>query len=116
MQMSLSIFVLGYAVGPLILSPLSEVFGRKWTLQAGNLFFLAFNLGCGFATTTTQLLVLRLFAGIGGSAPLGIGGGVLSDVWTPEERGKAVGVYVLAPLIGTYYHQSATVVKLHFLR
>lgn len=100
MQMSLSIFVLGYAVGPLILSPLSEVFGRKWVLQVGNLVFLLFNLGCSFANSTTQLIILRLFAGIGGSAPLGIGGGVLSDVWTKEERSRAVGIYVLSPIIG----------------
>lgn len=100
MQMSLSVFVLGYAIGPLILSPLSEVFGRKWVLQAGNLFFLIFNLGCTFASSSTQLLILRLLAGIGGGAPLGIGGGILSDIWTKEERGKAVGVYVLAPLVG----------------
>lgn len=102
MQMSLSIFVLGYAIGPLILSPISEVFGRKWVLQCGNLWFLVFNIGCIFASSTPQLLVLRLFAGIGGGAPLGIGGGILSDVWTKEERGKAVGIYVLAPLIGKY--------------
>lgn len=100
MQMSLSIFVLGYAIGPLILSPISEVFGRKWVLQGGNLWFLIFNLACSFATSTPQLLALRLLAGIGGGAPLGIGGGILSDVWTKEERGKAVGVYVLAPLVG----------------
>lgn len=100
MQMSLSIFVLGYALGPLILSPLSEIFGRKWVLQAGNLFFLIFNLACSFASSTTQLIILRLLAGIGGSAPLGIGGGVLSDVWNKEERSKAVGIYVLAPLVG----------------
>lgn len=100
MQMSLSIFVLGYAIGPLILAPVSEVFGRKWVLQLGNVWFLVFNIGCTFASSTTQLLVLRLLAGVGGGAPLGIGGGILSDVWTKEERGKAVGIYVLAPLIG----------------
>lgn len=58
------------------------------------------NLVCGFAQNTTQLLVFRFLAGLGGSAPLSIGGGVLGDVWHPEERGKAIAVYSLAPLLG----------------
>ena len=39
-------------------------------------------------------------AGFGGSAPLSIGGGVLGDCWRPEERGQAVALYSLAPLLG----------------
>ena len=39
-------------------------------------------------------------SGLGGSAPLAIGGGVLSDCWKPEERGKAISIYSLMPLLG----------------
>ena len=38
------------------------------------------------------MIVFRLLAGIGGSAPMAVGGGVLGDCWHPEERGKAVGI------------------------
>jgi MFS family permease len=55
---------------------------------------------CGFAQTETQLHVLRLLAGMGGSATLGIGGGVLSDIWLPHQRGRGVSVYSLAPVLG----------------
>ncbi|KAK3631718.1 hypothetical protein LTR56_016674 [Elasticomyces elasticus] len=99
-QMLLSIFILAYAVGPLFLGPLSEVYGRVIVLQLANLFFLIFNLACGFARTGAQMLVFRFLAGLGGSAPLAIGGGILADCFRPEERGKAIGVYSLAPLIG----------------
>ncbi|EMC91832.1 hypothetical protein BAUCODRAFT_152196 [Baudoinia panamericana UAMH 10762] len=99
-QMMLSIFVLAYAIGPLFLGPLSEVYGRVPVLQLGNIFFLIFNLVCGFAQTGAQMLVFRFLAGIGGSAPLAIGGGVLADCFTPETRGVAIAVYSLAPLIG----------------
>ena len=99
-QMMLSIFILAYAVGPLFLGPLSEVYGRVPVLQLANLFFLIFNLACGFAQTGAQMLVFRFFAGIGGSAPLAIGGGILADCFSAEERGKAIGIYSLAPLIG----------------
>ena len=46
------------------------------------------------------MIVFRLLAGIGGSAPMAVGGGVLGNCWDPEERGKAVGIYSLAPLLG----------------
>ncbi|KAJ3980600.1 MFS polyamine transporter [Lentinula detonsa] len=98
--MTTSIFVLAYAIGPLILGPLSEIYGRSRVLQAANMFYLVWNLACGFAQNTAQLLVFRFLAGLGGSAPLSIGGGVLGDVWHPEERGKAIAVYSLAPLLG----------------
>ncbi|KAK7748967.1 hypothetical protein SLS53_000992 [Cytospora paraplurivora] len=95
-QLSLSIFVLG----PLLLGPLSELYGRVIVLQLANLFYLFFNLGCGLCHTKAQLIIFRFLAGFGGSAPLAIGGGVLSDLFTAEERGKAMGAYSLAPLLG----------------
>jgi MFS family permease len=61
---------------------------------------LFFNLGCGLARTKEQLIVFRFLAGIGGSAPLSVGGGVLSDLFNPEDRGKALAIYGLAPLLG----------------
>ncbi|KAI0703412.1 MFS polyamine transporter [Cytidiella melzeri] len=95
-----SIFVLAYAFGPLFLGPLSEIYGRSRVLQLANLWYLAWNLGCGFAQNEGQLIAFRLLAGFGGSAPLSIGGGVLGDCWRPEERGTAVALYSLAPLLG----------------
>lgn len=96
----LSIFVLAYAIGPLILGPLSEIYGRVPVLQLSNLFFLVWNLACGFAQNSGQMLAFRFLSGLGGSAPLAIGGGVLSDCWLAEERGKAISIYSLAPLLG----------------
>ena len=80
-QMALSIFVLGYAFGPLLFGPASEIFGRTRVLQASNSFYIAWNLGCGFAHRRTEMFVFRFLAGVGGSAPLSVGGGVLRYVW-----------------------------------
>lgn len=99
-QLTLSIFVLAYAVGPLFFGPLSEVYGRVIVLQLSNLFFLVFNIGCAVSQTKLQMIVCRFFAGLGGSAPLAVGGGVLSDCFRPEERGKSIAIYSLAPLLG----------------
>lgn len=96
----LSIFVLGFAFGPLILAPLSELYGRAIVLQLSNAFFAVFNCACAFAQTKEQLIVFRLFGGIGGSAPLAIGPAVLSDLFTADERGLAVSIYAFFPLLG----------------
>ncbi|KAJ6444256.1 multidrug resistance protein [Purpureocillium lavendulum] len=96
----LSVFVAAYALGPLVWGPLSELYGRTVILQVSNLVFLVFNLGCGLARTEPQMIAFRFLAGIGGSAPLAIGGGLLSDLFAPEQRGKAMSVYSLMPLLG----------------
>lgn len=98
--MTLSIFILAYAIGPLYFAPNSELYGRNINLQLANLFFLAFNIGCALSKNTTQLIVFRFFAGLGGSAPLSIGGGTINDLWAAEERGKAMAIYSLGPLVG----------------
>jgi len=97
--MILSVFILASAVGPLIISPLSEVYGRRLVLHLTMLSFFIFNLGCAFCKTGAQLLALRFLAGIGGSAPA-IGAGILGDCWRPEERGKGLSLYYIFTLLG----------------
>ncbi|KAF4562481.1 hypothetical protein EYR36_004141 [Pleurotus pulmonarius] len=88
------------AIGPLLLGPLSEIFGRSRVVQLATLFYLAWNIGCGFAQNTGQLVAFRFLAGLGGSAPLSIGGAMISDTWGTHERGKAIAIYSIAPLLG----------------
>ncbi|KAI0773545.1 MFS polyamine transporter [Fomes fomentarius] len=95
-----SIYVLGYALGPLLLGPISEIFGRARVLQAANFWYLAWNLACGFARNKGEMITFRFLSGFGGSGTLSIGGGVLGDVWLPEQRGQAVAIYSLAPMLG----------------
>ena len=71
-ELCLSVFILAYAVGPLFLGPLSEIYGRVIVLQLANLFFLVFNIGCAVSQTTAQMIVCPFFAGLGGSAPLAV--------------------------------------------
>ncbi|KAK7022182.1 MFS polyamine transporter [Favolaschia claudopus] len=95
-----SIFVLAYAIGPLFLGPLSEIYGRNRIIQGANVWYLAWNTGCAWAQNTGQLLAFRFLAGLGGSAPLAVGGAVIGDIWEAEERGQALAIYALAPLLG----------------
>ncbi|KAH8695023.1 major facilitator superfamily domain-containing protein [Talaromyces proteolyticus] len=100
LEMTLSIFVLAYAIGPLFLGPLSEIYGRAIVLQLANLIYLVFNIACGVCQTKGQMIAFRFLSGLGGSAPLAIGGGVMSDCFQAHERGRAMAIYSLAPLLG----------------
>lgn len=65
----MSIFLLGFAQGPFVLAPLSEVFGRVKVLQYANLIYLVFNTVGGFSQSRGQLLAFRFVSGLGGAAP-----------------------------------------------
>lgn len=97
--MSMSIYLLATAFGPLFIGPLSEIYGRKVILHASNVWFLVWNIVCGFATTKGTLIAARFLAGFGASAIYALGGGVLGDIWRPEQRGRSLGVYLLIPLL-----------------
>uniref|UniRef100_D8PMZ4 Major facilitator superfamily (MFS) profile domain-containing protein n=1 Tax=Schizophyllum commune (strain H4-8 / FGSC 9210) TaxID=578458 RepID=D8PMZ4_SCHCM len=100
LALTLSIFVLALAIGPLVLGPLSEIYGRTWVLHIANLVSLAFNLGCAFAPATGSFIGLRFLSGLAGSAPIAIGGGSISDLFSDRDRGGAMGAFSMGPLIG----------------
>ena len=71
-QLSLSIYVLSYAVGPLLLAPLSELVGRRPIWLFCGCFYVLFNLVCGFAKNNATMIAARLLAGIGASAEFAV--------------------------------------------
>jgi len=102
--MTMSVFLLAYAIGPLFYGPLSEIYGRVIVLQLSNVGYLIFNIAGGFSQTKTHMIIFRFLAGLGGSAPLAIGGGLMSDLFDADQRGKAVSLYSLAPLSSYKFH------------
>ncbi|KAH6624032.1 major facilitator superfamily domain-containing protein [Chaetomium sp. MPI-SDFR-AT-0129] len=98
--MTVSVYLLGYVIGPLFLAPLSELYGRRPVLTAANTFFCLWLIGCALAPSIESLIVFRFFSGIGGSGCLTLGAGVIADVFRVEQRGSAIGMYTLGPLIG----------------
>jgi MFS family permease len=99
--MALSVYLLATAFAPLIIGPLSEVYGRKSIFHMTNIFFLAWNLTCGFANSKGLLIAARLLAGFGASAVYSLAYGVLGDVWSAEKRGRSLSMYLLIPLTGS---------------
>ncbi|KAH7095913.1 major facilitator superfamily domain-containing protein [Paraphoma chrysanthemicola] len=112
---AVSVYILGFAVGPLFLSPLSEIYGRCIVLNCSNVFFCAFTLGCALAPNLGGLIAMRFLAGLGGSACLTIGTGVIADMFVAAQRGRAVALYsmgilfgpILGPICGGFIAQRA---------
>lgn len=67
----MSTYVLMLALGPVLVAPLSELYGRVPVVQCGTLCYLVFNLLCGFSSSRPQLLAFRVLSGTGsGAAPV----------------------------------------------
>lgn len=97
---TVTVFVLGFGVGPLIFAPLSEELGRKIIYTSTLGLAVIFIIPCAVARNIATLLVCRLIDGILFSAPMTLIGGSLADIWEAEERGKAMAVFSAAPFLG----------------
>lgn len=62
-----SVYVLGFAAGPMLIAPLSEIYGRLPVYHICNVGFVAFIIGCALAPSLNILIVFRLLSGIFGS-------------------------------------------------
>ncbi|KAI0888713.1 MFS general substrate transporter [Annulohypoxylon maeteangense] len=95
-----SIYLLGYATGPLFLAPLSEIFGRAGILTFSNIFFCVWHIGCALSPSLGFLVAFRFAAGIGGSGCMTLGGAIIGDLFPIEKRGVALSIWALGPLVG----------------
>lgn len=103
----LSLYVLGFAIGPMIFAPLSETFGRRMIYVVCWFLFVVLQFGVAFAPNIPVLFVFRFLTGFFSSPPLANTGGVISDLWGRDESGPAMAVYVVGstcgPQIGNIY-------------
>lgn len=79
--LSVSLFLLGLAFGPLVAGPLSEVYGRNPVYRIGYLLFWIFSWPVAFAPNISVYLVFRFFTGFCSSAFLSVAGGSVSDLF-----------------------------------
>lgn len=91
------------------------MYGRSPILHVSNVWFLVWNIVCGFANNKHTLISARLLARLGASSIYALGGGVLGDIWTPEQRGKSLGIYLLIPLLGKQNLDSQLCSTLHLI-
>jgi len=95
-----SVYVLGFALGPLLWAPLSELYGRVPIYHFCNIMFIGFIVGCALAPSLSALVVFRLLSGICGACPLTNGGGSIADQISQEKRAVAMSLFSIGPLFG----------------
>ncbi|KAK3938462.1 major facilitator superfamily domain-containing protein [Diplogelasinospora grovesii] len=98
--LGIALFVLGFAVGPAVWAPLSELYGRQMQFIVSHAFMTAFIGATAGCKNMASLLVFRFLAGTFGASPLTNAGGVIADLFPPSQRGLASSIFATAPFMG----------------
>ena len=89
-----SVYILGFAFGPLVIAPLCEIYGRLIVYHVTNVLFVIFTVACALSTNMNMLIGFRFLAGCVGVTPVTIGGGTIADLFVPAQRGASMAIWV----------------------
>lgn len=95
----ISVFAIGWAVGPLILPPLSELYGRNSLYHVSNALLTVASMGCALSTNLSMLIGFRFLMGLAGCPSFSLSGGTIADLIPLEKRGAALSVWGMGPLV-----------------
>jgi MFS family permease len=95
-----SLFLVGFGIGPLLWAPLSEVYGRRVAVFVPMFVAACFSFGSGASKDFQTLMLTRFWGAFFASAPVTNTGGVLGDLYGPEQRGIAMAGYAMAVVAG----------------
>ncbi|UKZ50174.1 hypothetical protein TrVGV298_004430 [Trichoderma virens] len=99
-DLGLSTFVLGIAVGPMLLSPLSEFYGRRPIYLVSWSMYLIWLIPSAVAKNIATMIVARFFDGLAGSTFLTVSGGTVGDLFGRHELQLPMAVFSIAPFVG----------------
>ena len=108
--LGLCFFVLGFATGPTLWAPLSELYGRRLPLIVSMFGFFIFQIAVAVGKDLQTVLISRFWGGFFGACPLAVVAAVFSDMFDNRSRGLAITVFsitvftgpLLAPFIGGF--------------
>ncbi len=100
MALATSLYVFGFAMGPILMGPASELHGRKTPFFVGYVGFILTQIPVGLAQNVETILIFRFLGGVASSGSPAIVGGYLADFCAPVERGVAVAIFAATTLIG----------------
>lgn len=108
--LGLSFYVLGFAFGPILWAPLSELKGRRLPLLIAMFGFSIFQVAAATGKDLQTVLLTRFFGGLFASCPLAVVAAIFSDMFDNRTRGLAVTVFsmmvfagpLMAPFIGGF--------------
>ncbi|KAJ7057922.1 major facilitator superfamily domain-containing protein [Mycena amicta] len=87
--------ILGFAAGPLIFGPASEIYGRRLIYRISGLGYSAFAFGVAFSPNMKGILAMRFFDGFFGSASINNVPASIGDFTTLQQRLQFSAVYAL---------------------
>jgi hypothetical protein len=100
---TISIYVLGFALAPLVLAPLSELYGRLYLYHVCGVLFVLTTVGCALSNSLSMPIVFRPLADSAGACPLGAAGGTLSDLFFTTRERRFNGVIFFRPTDWSHY-------------
>ncbi|KAG8742569.1 hypothetical protein FRC12_015334 [Ceratobasidium sp. 428] len=114
--LGISLFVEGLGVGPLLLGPLSEFFGRRHIYWISFVWFVLLNFPVAFSPNigtssrspeqtfidgaTEVYLIFRFLTGFSGAAFLSVAGGSVADLFANDKVASPMACYTISPFIG----------------
>ncbi|KAH9475001.1 Polyamine transporter 3 [Psilocybe cubensis] len=98
--LSISLFIEGLGLGPLVFGPLSEVYGRNLVYRVSYVLTFAFTFPVAFAPNIAIYLIFRFIGGFCGSAFLSVAGGSVSDLFDDKTVATPMAFYTMFPFIG----------------
>lgn len=101
-NVSVGVYLLSLGIFPMWWSNFSEKHGRRMVYVFSYIWFFAFSIGSALAPSISSLIVMRLLAGMGSSAVQACGAATVADLYVQEERGTALGLFYLGPLLGPF--------------
>src|SRR5262249_13067651 len=100
MQLTMSVYILGLALGQLAYGPLSDRFGRRPVLMAGLVLYALAGLAAALVRDVHSLIVARLLQALGGCAGLVIGRAIVRDTALPQEAARRLALMNLMVVVG----------------
>ncbi|WVW78489.1 hypothetical protein I302_100444 [Kwoniella bestiolae CBS 10118] len=97
----LGIYNFGFAAMPLILAPLSEEFGRRWTYVIAVILYLIFHIMIAVAKNLPTMLLARVLQGCSGSVAATLVGGTIADIYIPADRGLPSAIFAFSAIAGS---------------
>ncbi|RSM12083.1 hypothetical protein CEP52_002701 [Fusarium oligoseptatum] len=94
-------FCMGFAIAPMALAPVSEIWGRRPVFIFAGFVYVIFQAVCSVMPNLAGMLIARFFVGVGGSVFSSVVGGVLADLWEKEERNTPMALFSGSVLFGT---------------
>ncbi|WP_320733447.1 Bcr/CflA family multidrug efflux MFS transporter [Enterobacter roggenkampii] len=102
-QMTLSTYILGFALGQLFYGPMADSLGRKPVILGGTLVFAAAAVACALAQTIDHLIIMRFFHGLAAAAASVVINALMRDIYPKEEFSRMMSfvmlVTTIAPLV-----------------